>query len=426
MVTRARSALRLPSRAIALYLAATTLVGFSIDGGIYAVLLNLYLLRLGYGPEQIGMVNSAGLLVFAISSLPAGSFGERWGSRRMLFVGMGLTGAGALLMPLADTLEPALRLPWLLSQAALLYFGLALYFVNTAPFVMGAVHPEDRSRIFSLQTALISLSTFVGSLAGGFLPILIAWLLVVPPEAPAPYRYALMLAALALLPAMLAIHRARPAATAASTTAPDAPAKPAQPNPPVLRLLIDMALVRLLQIAGLASVVTFFNVYLDSELLIPTTQIGAIIALGRLLGVPAALATAPLTRRFGGPNVVMWSSAGTALAVLPIVLIPHWSAAGLTFIGVTCLSWIRYASSLVFFLERVPPARRPLVSGVTEMAAGICFTLVTFGGGYMIAQFGYRMLFLAGALLTGLGVLAFWWLFARSTSGGHTIEEMAP
>jgi hypothetical protein len=51
------------------------------------------------------------------------------------------------------------------------------------------------------------------------------------------------------------------------------------------------------------------------------------------------------------------------------------------------------------------------------MAAGICFTAMTFGGGYMIAAFGYRSLFLLGAALTGLSALVFWRSFRPST--GH-------
>src|SRR5215210_5940548 len=89
---------------IALYFVTIAVIGFAIDGGIYAVLLNLFLVRLGYGPELIGLVNSAGTLTFALSSLPAGMLGERWGSRRMMLVGLGLLLAGCVLFPLADML----------------------------------------------------------------------------------------------------------------------------------------------------------------------------------------------------------------------------------------------------------------------------------------------------------------------------------
>ena len=62
--------LRLFHRDIRLFLVSAAVVGLAWDG-VRAVVLNLYLLRLGYGPEFIGVVNSAGALVFALSCLPA-------------------------------------------------------------------------------------------------------------------------------------------------------------------------------------------------------------------------------------------------------------------------------------------------------------------------------------------------------------------
>jgi len=154
--------------AVTRYFAAVALVGLALDGGIYSVLLNLFLVRLDYGPEQIGLINAAGTLTFALACLPAGVIGARWGSRQIMLLGLALMAAGSLLLPLADTLPSTWRLAWLLVQVSVLYFGLALYFVNTAPFVMEAIRPEQRTHIFSLQTALLALAAFLGSLIGGW------------------------------------------------------------------------------------------------------------------------------------------------------------------------------------------------------------------------------------------------------------------
>ncbi len=410
--------LRLLRPAVARYFVTIAVVGFAVDGGVYAVLLNLFLLRLGYGTEQIGLINAAGTLTFALASLPAGALGARWGSRRMLLIGLGMLFVGCMLIPFADMLVPARRLPWLLVNEVVMYMGLALYFVNTAPYLLEVVDPTQRNQIFSLQTALLSLAAFAGSLVGGLLPPTVASLLGASTEQPAPYRYALLVAGLALLVAILALRGARPNPEESKGAAAPQPAKPADataitPAAAVVGLLALIALVRLLQVAGLAALTTFFNVYLDTELLLPTAMIGAIIACGRLLGVPAALTTSALTARYGNRAVVIGASLGTALSILPIALIPHWGAAGLSFIGVIALSWIRYAASTVYFLELVSPAHRATVSGVTEMAAGITFTVLTFGGGYAIALIGYRSLFLAGAILTGLSALVFWRAFGR-------------
>lgn len=420
MIARRSKRLEWLSPSIALYFFAVSTVGFALDGGVYSVLLNLFLVRLDYGPEQIGLVNSVGTFVFALSSLPAGLLGERWGSRRALILGLSLMSLCAALLPLADSLALGWQLPWLMVNIGVLYLGLAIFFVNTAPYVIESVGPDQRNQVVSLQTALLSLAAFGGSLLGGFLPPLIAGQLGNTLDQPAPYRYALMVAGFAMLPAIFAMRAARPTPPRADTTSiATAVAQSGLPiAAPIIGLLALIALVRIFQVAGAASINTFFNVYLDSTLLVPTAQIGIIIALARLLGVPAALTTSLLTRRFGNRGVVISSLLASAICILPITLIPHVGAASFSLISVVSLSWIRYAASIVYFLELVPPAKRATVSGVTEMAAGICFTIVTFGGGILIARYGYASLFGLSAAVTGVGALLFWLLFRNRKSYG--------
>jgi MFS family permease len=414
MATRIVSELRRLDPAVARYFVSIAMVGFAIDGGVYAVLLNLFLVRMGYGTEQIGLVNAAGTLTFALASLPAGALGSRWGSRRALLLGLVLMLVGYGLLPLADLLAPSWRLVWLVATEVVAYTGLALYFVNTAPYVIELVSIAQRNRVISLQTGLLSLSAFLGSLVGGLLPPLLVVLGSGSLEQPAPYRYALIVAGLSLLPAIVVFRATRPAPTPPVVAMPANMAAPPAAHlvaAPIAALLIMLGLVRMLQVSGLAATTTFFNVYLDTELLVPTAQIGALIAAGRLLGVPAALATSALTARFGNRAVVIAATLGTAVSILPIAFVPHWAVAGLGFVGVVGFSWIRYASSLVYFLELVPPSRRSTVSGVMEMSAGVCFTAITLGGGYAIALLGYRSLFLTGAVLTGVSALVFWLFF---------------
>ena len=72
LVSTHREALALFNRDVRLVLFSQALIGFTIFGGVYTVLLNLYLLRLGYGPQMIGQVNAVGALSFALLSMPAG------------------------------------------------------------------------------------------------------------------------------------------------------------------------------------------------------------------------------------------------------------------------------------------------------------------------------------------------------------------
>ncbi len=392
------------------YYLAVSLLGFAVDGGVYAVLLNLFLARLGYGPEVIGLVNAAGMVVFALASLPAGIFGERWGSKRIMLWGLGLLMVGGVLLPLADLLPAAARLPWLITMIICLYLGLALAFVNTAPMLLGLVATDQRNQAYATQTALLGLASFLGSLLGGLLPTLVSVLTSVALDQPMPYRYGLIVAGVAVIPALLALARIQPGAVREMPALPaGAPGTRAATS--ILGLLSLIALVRVLQVAGLAVTSTFINLYLDAELRVSTAQIGVLLALGRLVSVPAVLTTAALSARFGNRNVVIGASLATAVGMLPLALIPHWGPAWLSLMIVSGLSGVRYAASMVYFLDLVPLNKRATTAGVTEMAAGICFTALTFGGGYIITLLGYRALFLLGAALSALSALVFWALF---------------
>ena len=71
-----------------LVLFSQALIGFTIFVGVYTVLLNLYLLRLGSNPLLIGQISAVRALSFALFSMPAGLLGDRWGSRLTMIVGM--------------------------------------------------------------------------------------------------------------------------------------------------------------------------------------------------------------------------------------------------------------------------------------------------------------------------------------------------
>ena len=389
------------NRDVRLYLITTMLIGLTVDGGVYTVLFNLYLLRLGYGPEFIGLVNGSGMLIFALFCLPAGALSGRLGNRRMMIAGLTLLLIGCGLLPFTEIHTGNWRAGWLFITWCFAFIGFAIYFVNTAPFAMKVAHQSERSHVFSVQAALWSLAGFAGSLIGGFLPGIFAIYLGVSLDQAAPYRYSLLAASLLLIPSVLAIAATREGPTQATKE------RPTKGQASPLRLIALLTLIRLLVVTGVGTLFTFFNVYMDAGLHISTVHIGVLSAIGRLLSIPTALIVPLLTRRWGNGHTAAWASFGTAISMLPLILISHWSAAGLGFIGVLALTSIRYPTFLVYTMEVVSPARRGTMSGAGEMASGLSFSAMALGGGYIIESLGYRSFFLTGASLTVIGTLSF-------------------
>lgn len=402
------------------------LVGMSsVIDGVYNVLLNLYLLRLDYGTEFIGLVNAVGLLTFGCASLPAGILGSRYSNTLLMKVGGALSVVGGLLLPQVQLLPPGLREGSLVILYAMMLIGFSFFFVNSAPYLINVVAPEHKHLAFSLNTAHWALASFGGSLLGGVLPGVFADMQATTLADSAPYRLTLTLAGLIMVFALLLLLRLRPLPVAIQPLKAEASTEPVDTRlwtAAFVSLIAVMTLIRLFQVAGSATVLVYFNVYMDRQLAISTAVIGAIAAVGRLTGVPTALLTPALVKRIGIVNVVLWSSLLTTVFLLPMALIEHWLAAAIGFIGALAVMSVRFTAMTVFILDLVSKSQQSIMAGSGEMAAGLSFAIMSLGGGILLAFFGFRELFLLGALLSFIGALLFW-LYAR---GAKSKRELQP
>lgn len=401
--------LRLFSRDVRLFLITTALLGFSYFG-IYALLLNLYLHRLGYGPAFVGLVNAVGPFAFALCSLPAGALSQRWNSRRTLMFGYALEAFGLGLLPIVEFIPSTWHADWLVATYMLTWMGGTFFVVNTGPFLMDATSPQERNHAFAMQSAVLPLAGFAGNLIGGLLPGLCAALLGLSLDQAAPYRYPLWLAALLLFPAVFAM-----CATRTTTVEPRQEAVATADAAPY-RLILLLALVALFQAAGGWSIRIFFNVYLDAALHVPTALIGGLSAASQLLGV-VALAAPWVIARWGKVRSFGWGTVGIAGSLLLLVFIVHWLAVGLAFMGTVALSSLTGPAFAVFSQELVPPSWRTTMAGAITMALGVGIAAVALGGGYLIATWGYGTLFLAGAGFNVISALLFFAYFRKERWG---------
>jgi predicted MFS family arabinose efflux permease len=76
----------------------------------------------------------------------------------------------------------------------------------------------------------------------------------------------------------------------------------------------------------------------------------------------------------------------------------------MTLIAITS---IRRSVYIVFQQELVHEHWRVTMSSALTMAYGISIAAISLGGGWLIAELGYRTLFLGCGLLTALGVVCF-------------------
>jgi MFS family permease len=399
--------LRTLNGSIRRYLIVWALISFSYFG-IQSVLLNLYLLRLGFGPAFIGMLTASGQLIWGVAALPAGAFGRRAGLRAALVAGSAFMASamGALLV--VEALPRAVWSIWLFGSWALLWVGAALTTVNSTPYLMHVSTDEERNHAFVAQGAVMGLAAFVGSLAAGVLPQLLVSVVGGSLDQPAPYRYALWLVPLVYVGGTAVWAGARPVRPMAETATSDDAAKP-------IGLLIFFGLVVFLQTAGEGAVRTFFNVYLDGDLGVSTAWIGTIFGLSQLLSLAIALVAPQLLGRWGTARIFTLSIVGIAVTMVPIALFPHWLPAILGYMGMMTALAVNGPARNIFSQEIVAPRWRTTTSAIATIGLALGWSGAAAAGGYMSAQAGFRSLFLVSAVLAfAAAVLLLGYAYARS------------
>ncbi|NLD74440.1 MAG: MFS transporter [Chloroflexi bacterium] len=406
-------------RDVVLYLLAWGGVSFGY-GGVQAVLLNLYLLRLGYGPEFIGLLIGSGQLVWALLALPAGALGARLGLRRAMQGGVVLIAVANVLLLSAEALPAAWRSAWLVGSWMLEWVGAALWVVNGVPYLMAATTDAGRGHAFAVQQAIIAVAAFAGSVVAGWLPGVIAAQMGATDAAAAPYRYALWAAPAAFVVAGLLLggmRRVEPVTVAAPG--------PSTSRAP-LALLGSVGLLVFLQTLGDGAGRSFFNIYLDDGLGVGTALIGALAGIAQLLPVAAALAAPLLFRRAGVPGTFRLSLLVLICSLVVLGLVPNRWAASAALMGVMASAAVSGPARAILSQAAVAPSERGAMSAMVTMGTGLGWAATASAGGLIIARAGYSSLFVLGALcvVAALGLFLAFCRLGRALRGGGSLCDL--
>lgn len=410
--------IRLFNRNVRWFLAATAIHGF-VFFGIYSLLLNLYLIRLGYESEFIGVVNGIGPLMLALFSLPAGVVSRRYGGRRVMMGGYVVTAVSLGLLPLAALVPAAVREPWIAGIYAVTWAAGAFVIVNFSPYLMRWTGESERNYAFAIQSALFPVAGFVGSFFGGVLPVLFASLTGLTLESPVPYRYALLVAAAIDLLAAFAIWKTD---EVGGSVAAAQKGEQQDDGPLPIRMITLFTIVSLLMIAGEWTMRVYFNVYLDTTLGAHTTLIGTLSAGALFMGL-LALMSPRAAARWGRQKVVLIGLLGVFVAFLPWILVEHWLAAGVGYMIMIGSVSLTNPTFLVFSQTVVKPRWHTTIASAIAMSVGLGVAITSFGGGLIIATFGFQTLFLLGAACGLLGAFVVWRFLPREEPELITVPQ---
>jgi MFS family permease len=400
-LVKLKSALSPFSRDTRLLFAVSGMLSVSFFG-VHMLLKVLYVLRLGYGPEFMGWFLASSALAYMAMGLPSGALGSRFGTRRIMLVGGMFAVAGMATLPFAEYVPSWAGTVWPIGSQMILTMGWSMFSVNLVPTLTAVTTEQNRTGAYSINAVLQGAGTFIGTLVGGLLPGMFARLLGEGPDAPGPYRYALWVGAAFGLVAIV------PLAFVGDIEAVGSTKQKGTRGPFPLWPIASIVIYVYVRHAGWATGRAFANAYMDTELHLSTASIGLITSVGQFLAILAPLLNPRLAARRSNGWIVLMTTLGIAASLVPLALIPHWSAVAAGRLVFVVLSTIWLPALQAFQMQRVDPQWRSIAYGAVAMAMGSGFGTMSLVGGYVIAAAGYRTLFALGVVLSLVSAALMW------------------
>lgn len=395
------------SLGIWLYLTAWFVLQFSF-AGIYSVLINLFLKRLGYSIDFMGMVNAAAALGFALFAIPAGGFGARWGYKKMILLGLIGGTIFTFLLPFAPYFGLELGKIIIVGSYGLFAVSMTLIAVNGIPFLANSATDQSRVHVFSAYAAIAPLAGFFGSIVAGFLPKVVSDVTRTSLEKADPYAFSMWIVPLFLLAFtflfLVFIKEKHGGENAAATES-------SSEKAPVYLFMVFF-IFTVFRIATFWAIFAFFSIYLDSTFKVPVAIIGILTAVGRIIPAFAALLTPTFAKMTGKFNLIVLVSIASTITALPMGFIPSVTAAAISLILISGLNAIDASVFSTFQQEATPEKWRPLMAGYCFAAEAVSFTVVAYAGGFIIKSLGYQPFFLMTAAATFTSAFIFW-IFLR-------------
>jgi MFS family permease len=356
----------------------------SLNLGVYKVIFNLYILRLGYTEDFLGLILSLTSIATGVFSIPAAMICDMIGRKRTLLL-------SCLLLVLSLIFLYNTTIKELLVFFSILYgASSSLNIVTGSTFMLENSKPFERMHLFSMYQVLYTAATMVGNLLGGVFPAILAKITSLDASGSLAYRITLLLSLMTIMFSFLPLLKIQERPISA----------PKNKSSYVFRtllkseLVLKMILVYSFYGMGWGLALPYFNVYLDVIIGAGSDAIGVIFSLGEVFMMIALLFLPQLTERFGKIRI---ASVVQLLSIPFLVMFISTSwlwIAGFAYIMRSVLMNLANPILNNFKLEIVTEEQRASMNSITWMTCYVFVGIGTFIGGHMLAGGNYRLPFI--------------------------------
>lgn len=357
---------------------------------IIYLLLNLYLLEVGFSKENVALFNSINFLGSGIMAIPLAYFLENV-PRKLPFIG------AALVIFLA-------YIGICFSQNFILLAGLAflggasssILNVLVLPFLTENSLPEERVHLFSLFSAQGWASSMLGSLIGGFLPSFVSRVLY-PLDSPWSYRgsilFALFISFLSILFLFFIKEKER------SRGGPKDLETGSPINNQVKGAMPKFLLVELIIFMGAGLFMPFMNIYFSTVLKVGSGEIGVVFTIASGIALAGTMLSPLLAEKMGKVKATFLCQALSIPLLVGLGLVFNFYAASLLYIFRLALMNMSNPLLDSLGMEIVPPRRRATFAGMMRTTQPLAWAAMGPIAGFIMERFGFSPLFFGASAL---------------------------
>jgi len=388
-------------------------LSFGIWGVIFYLYLNLG--EIGFQPDFISNLFTAGAIATGIVALPAGLFCERFGPKKAILVSLT---SSLLSLPLIILLEPSILLITSFVSGLIGTIG----WVAGAPFMMENSEKEERTYLFSLSWALMMIMGVVGGFAGGVMPDAFNAYFGLPTGAetgsPLGFRITLLISIVLALVSAIPIFLIREKKVERQKTLTLLSLKNIKSPGTIIKFMIPVGLVGF----GAGFIVPLFNLFFKLKLAATTEQVGIISAIGSItLGVGTLIAPV-LSNKIGKVKSVAFCEFLSIPFIMLITVAPNLALAAAAYAVRGTLMNMAGPISTTLQMELVSETERATTSGFMVMADNIPRAVTASVSGEMMTGSDFFTPFL-GTTLTYIVASTSFYLFFRKAEKEKTTSS---
>ena len=383
-----------------------------IGSAMFMLLLNLYFKELGFSEAYIGKVLSIAALASVVLAVPMGLILSRFTFKSVLTFSAGVIALGFAIQVITGNRGT------ILLAAFIGGLGMTVFRVASAPFFMRHTTEKERMYLFSMNFAVVTTGSLIGSLLGGFLPKLFAH---VTPVAYEQYRYSLLAAALIIAVSSLPFF---------SIEEEEPDRRPRGEFIANLRhsdwvLIGKLCLPTFIVGMGAGLIIPFLNLYFKELFGSSAETIGVLFAVLQLFMTAGTLMGPLLVHRMG----MVRSLVLTQMASIPFMILlcvsRYFPIVVASFLLRGALMNMNQPLSTNFAMESVKKEEHAVTNSLLLLAWTGSWAVSVRIGGVLIERYSYTPSFVAAILLYVLSSGLYYYFFKNIESEkipGHELE----